>query len=94
MLGPDMVIDAHTLRFVQAADRDLDTISKHSLVHAYRASARRAEAALRERRRPVASRFTSNPSEVFNPKVNEGQHGGARMFPAHGAVADDTADRR
>jgi hypothetical protein len=94
MLRPDMVIDAYTLRLVQAADGDLNTISKHCFVHAERASTRRAEAALRKRRRPVASWFTANPSEVFNAKVNEGQYWGTRMLSTHRAVADDTADRR
>jgi hypothetical protein len=94
MLRPDMVIDVYTLGFVQGADGDLNTVSKHCFVHADRASARRAEAALRKCRRPVASWLTANPREVFNPKVNEGQYRGTRMFPAHGAVADDTTDRR
>jgi hypothetical protein len=48
MLRPDMIIDAYTLRFVQGANGDLNTIGKHYFVHADRTSTRRAEAALRK----------------------------------------------
>ena len=94
MLRPDMIIDAHVLWLIQTTDGDLNAVIKHCFVHAECASACRAEATLRECRRSIAGRFTADPSEVFNAKVNEGHHRGARVPSAHGAVTKDAANRR
>jgi hypothetical protein len=48
ILRPDVVIDVHALRLIQATNGDLYTVSKHDLVHAECASARGAETALRK----------------------------------------------
>jgi hypothetical protein len=72
VLRPDMIVNMHALRLIQSADSDLNTVGKDCFVHAERASASGAEATLGKCRRMVASRCTTNPSEVFNAEVDKG----------------------